>query len=157
MRIVRKRQTSKARREHILQVMDVMYKEACSQADFTAAQVARKAEVSTVWFYHLVGSEFQELRSQLEGSRRPAETVIRTLKKQIVELRGQVRDLKIKLKTAVLEEIAEAIRMIERLDEENRSLHSEVLMLRRRLAEKGLVIVPEYLADSSYRINRRFH
>jgi nicotinate-nucleotide pyrophosphorylase len=133
--------------------MGVMFEKAKTQADFTAKKIAREAGVSVVLFYRLVGERFKELRSQLDGPRPPAGTVIAKLKGQIKELRRQVRELKARLKAAALGEIAEAIRMIERLDEENRMLRSEVKLLRQRISESEVVVIPT--PSAGYRINRR--
>lgn len=147
------RMPSEKRREQLLQLMQELFKKARTQSDFTAKKIAGEAGVSVVLLYRLVGGDFKELRSQLEGARRPPATVIGKLKTQIKELRRQVRELKAKLKAAALAEIAEAIRLIERLDEENRMLRSEVKMLRRRLAESEAIIVPPTSAE--YRIKRQ--
>lgn len=148
-----KRMTSEERREQLLNVMKGLFEKARTQSDFTARKIVGEAGVSAVLFYRLVGKEFKELRSQLDGPRRPAQTVISKLKGQVRELRKQVRELKARLKAAALAEVAEAIRCIERLDEENRMLRSEVKMLRRRLAESEVVIVLPPPAD--YRIKRK--
>lgn len=147
------RMTSEKRREQLLLLMQELFKKARTQSDFTAKIIAGEAGVSVVLFYRLVGGDFKELHSQLDGPRRPPATVIGKLKTQLKELRRQVRGLKARLKTAVLAEIAEAIRLIERLDEENRMLRSEVKMLRQRLAENEVIIVPTPSAE--YRIKRQ--
>ena len=147
------RMTSEKRREQLLHFMQEVFKKARTQSDFTAKKIAGEAGVSVVLFYRLVGVDFKELRSQLDGPRRPHVTVIGKLKTQLKALRRQVRELKAKLKAATLAEIAEAIRLIERLDEENRMLRSEVKMLRRRLAESEVIIVPPISAE--YRIKRQ--
>jgi AraC-like DNA-binding protein len=147
------RMTSEKRREQLLQLMGELFKKARTQSDFTAKKIAGEAGVSVVLFYRLVGADFKELRSQLSGPRRPPATVIGRLKSQLKELRRQVRELKARLKAASLAEIAEAIRFIERLDEENRMLRSEVKLLRRRLAESEVIVVPPPPAE--YRIKRR--
>lgn len=150
---MKERMSSDKRREQLLLVMGAMFEKARTQADFTAKKIVDEAGVSAVLFYRLVGEKFKELRSQLDGPRRPKGTVIARLKAQVKELRRQVRELKARLKAAALGEIAEAIRMIEGLDEENRMLRSEVKMLRRRLAEGEVVVI---LPDSpEYRIKRR--
>lgn len=149
---MKERMPSDKRREQLLQVMGAMFEKARTQADFTAQKIADEAGVSAVLFYRLVGERFKELRSQLEGPRRPVGTAIGKLKGQVKELRQQVRELKARLKAAALAEIAEAIRLIEGLDEENRMLRSEVRMLRRRLAEGGVVIIPP--ESPGYRIKR---
>jgi regulator of replication initiation timing len=145
--------SSDKRREQLLLIMGVMFRKARTQADFTAQKIVGEAGVSAVLFYRLVGERFKELRSQLEGPRRPEGTVIAKLKGQVRELRRQVRELKARLKGAALAEIAEAIRVIEGLDEENRMLRSEVKMLRRRLTEGDVVIIPTESAE--YKIKRR--
>lgn len=145
--------TSDKRRELLLKIMKELFGKARTQSEFTAAKIAGEAGVSVVLFYRLVSGEFKELRSQLEGPLRPAETVISKLKGQIKVLRKQVRELRARLKEAALAEIAEAIRFIERLDEENRMLRSEVKMLRRRLDEGEVMIVLP--PPAGYRIKRK--
>jgi regulator of replication initiation timing len=147
------RMTSEKRREQLLQLMQELFKKARTQSDFTAKKIAGEAGVSVVLFYRLVGVDFKELRSQLDGPRYPPATVIGKLKTQLKELRRQVRELKANLKAAALAEIAEAIRFIERLDEENRMLRSEVKLLRRRFAENEEIIVPSPSAE--YKIKRQ--
>lgn len=150
---MKERMSSDERRGQLLQVMGVMFEQARTQADFTASRIAGEAGVSVVLFYRLVGERFKELRSQLDGPRRPVGTVISRLKGQVKELRRQVRELKARLKVAALGEIAEAIRLIERLDEENRMLRSEIKLLRQRLAEGEVVAIPA--PSTGYRIKRR--
>lgn len=152
--MVKGQMSSDERRGQLLRVMGVMFEKARTQADFTAREIAREAGVSVVLFYRLVGGRFKELRAQLEGPRRPTGTVVSKLKGEIKELRRQVRELKARLKVAALGEIAEAIRLIERLDEENRMLRSEIKLLRRRLAEIEVVIIPA--PSAGYSINRRY-
>jgi regulator of replication initiation timing len=139
---MKKRMTTEKRRAQLLEIMGIRFEKARTQSDFTALSLAREADVSVVLFYRLVGGKFKELRSRLDGPLRPPETVISKLKGQVKDLRRQVREYKARLKAAALAEIAEAIRLIERLDEENRMLRSEVKMLRQRLAESEVLIVP---------------
>lgn len=150
---MQRRMTSEKRREQLLKVMREMFERAKSQSDFTAGKIAGAAGVSVVLFYRRVGGEFKELRSRLEGPRRPVQTVISKLKGRVRELRREVCELKTRLKAAALGEVAEAIKFIERLDEENRMLRSEVKMLRRRMAESEVIIVLPPPAD--YRIKRK--
>jgi uncharacterized protein YheU (UPF0270 family) len=147
------RMSSDKRREQLLQVMETMFEKARTQADFTAQKIAGEAKVSTVLFYRMVGERFKELRSQLDGPRRPEGTAIGKLKGTVKDLRRQVHELKARLKGAALAEIAEAIRLIEGLDEENRMLRSEVRMLRARLTQGEVVVVLPPSAE--YRIKRQ--
>lgn len=135
---------SDERREAALKIMREFHAGVARQEDFTARIVAQKAGISVVWLYRLVGQEFCELRSQLEGPRHPKETVINRLKKQISALRKEVLQLKAKLKHAAADQISQAIRLIELLDSENRMLRSEVKMLRERLAESEVISFSSY-------------
>jgi AraC-like DNA-binding protein len=132
------------RRRVVLKIMREMHANVNNQEDFTALKVAKKAGISVVWLYRLVGKEFSELRSLLEGPRHPTGTVISKLKNQITSLRKEVRELKAKLKAAASEQLTEAIRMIELLDAENRMLRAEVKMLRQRLAESEVIPFSSY-------------
>jgi regulator of replication initiation timing len=132
------------RRRSVLKIMREMHKTAKNQDEFTPKKAAQNAGISVVWLYHLVGKEFRKLRSQLEGPRRPIETVISRLKAQIKALKKEVRELKAKLKAVAVEQIAEAIRMIELLDSENRMLRAEIKMLRQRLDESDVIQISPY-------------
>src|SRR5437588_794226 len=57
------------------------------------------------------------------------------------ELRRQLREAREQLRTTAVEELDEAIRLMERLEEENLQLRSEVKLLRKRLQEGGNVFV----------------
>ena len=129
------------RRAQLLTIMQEMHAKAQSQADFTAAKIAQAAGISTVMFYRLIGPEFQTLRSELPGSRRPTDEVMRTLRLENTDLRRQLREAREKLRTTAVEELDEAIRLMERLEEENLQLRSEVKLLRKRLQEGGNVFV----------------
>ena len=142
------------RRNELIRIMHEEHAGAKNQKEFTAAKVAEKAGVSVVWFYRKVGPEFQELRAQLDGPRRPKGTVINKLKGQVASLKKEVRELKARLKSAVLEQIAEAVRMLEMLDAENRMLRGEVKMLRQRLNETEIIVVPSTHA-AGYKIKRQ--
>jgi len=91
--------------------------------------------------YRLVRLEFQTLRSQLSGSQRPADEVMRKLRIENADLRRQLREAREKLRTTAVEELDEAIRLMERLEEENLQLRSEVKLLRRRLEEGNHMVV----------------
>ena len=121
--------------------MQEMHEKAQSQADFTAAKIAQAAGISTVMLYRLVRPEFQTLRSELPGSQRPADEVMRTLRRENADLRRQLREAREKLRTTAVEELDEAIRLMERLEEENLQLRNEVKLLRRRLEEGKHTVV----------------
>ena len=121
--------------------MQEMHEKAQSQADFTAAKIAQAAGISTVMLYRLVRPEFQTLRSELPGSQRPTDEVMRTLRLENADLRRQLREAREKLRTTAVEELDEAIRLMERLEEENLQLRSEVKLLRRRLEEGNHMVV----------------
>lgn len=128
------------RREQLLRVMADKHAEARSQADFTAASLASEAGVSTVWFYTLVGKQFRRLRSKLPGPIRPDETLVARLRKEVAGLRGRLKELKAKYEKTIKERLAEAIRHIELLDDENRLLREKVAFLEKRLADEKVVI-----------------
>jgi regulator of replication initiation timing len=125
-------------------IMHEIFSDVTRQEEFTAKKIAERAGISVVWFYHICGEEFRELRSKLEGNRKPNETVIHKLKVQIKALRKEVRELRVKLKAAAIEEISEAIRIIESLDAENRMLRAEVKMLRQRIAESEVISISTF-------------
>ena len=138
---MKQRMSGTERRAQLLTIMQEMHEKAQSQADFTAAKIAQAAGISTVMFYRLVRPEFQTLRSELPGSQRPADEVMRTLRLENADLRRQLREAREKLRTTAVEELDEAIRLMERLEEENLQLRSEVKLLRRRLEEGNHMVV----------------
>src|SRR5437588_2980679 len=85
------RMSATERRSQLLTIMQEMHLKAGSQTDFTAAKIAQAADISTVMLYRLVRPEFQTLRSELPGSQRPADEVMRTLRLENADLRRQLR------------------------------------------------------------------
>jgi len=138
---MKQRMSGTERRAQLLTIMQEMHAKAQSQADFTAAKIAQAAGISTVMLYRLVRPEFQTLRSELPGSQRPTDEVMRTLRLENADLRRQLREAREKLRTTAVEELDEAIRLMERLEEENLQLRSEVKLLRRRLEEGNHMVV----------------
>jgi len=138
---MKQRMSGTERRAQLLTIMQEMHAKAQSQADFTAAKIAQAAGISTVMLYRLVRPEFQTLRSELPGSQRPTDEVMRKLRLENAGLRRQLREAREKLRTTAVEELDEAIRLMERLEEENLQLRSEVKLLRRRLEEGNHMVV----------------
>ncbi len=138
---MKQRMSGTERRAQLLTIMQEMHEKAQSQADFTAAKIAQAAGISTVMLYRLVRPEFQTLRSELPGSQRPTDEVMRKLRLENADLRRQLREAREKLRTTAVEELDEAIRLMERLEEENLQLRSEVKLLRRRLEEGNHMVV----------------
>jgi hypothetical protein len=118
-----------------------LHQQAETQADFTAEAVASAARISTVLLYRYVGAEFQALGAQLPGSRRLRDEVVTALRRENVELRLQLQETQKKLRTTALTELDDAIRMIERLEEENLHLRGEVKRLRKQLEDTTRVVV----------------
>jgi hypothetical protein len=139
---MKERMSAEERREQLLQIMQRLRQQAANQAEFTAEKVADTAEISTVLLYRYVGAEFKALRNQLPGSHRSADETLRELRHENDDLRQQLRDAQEKLRTTAVEELDEAILLIERLEEENLQLRGENRLLRKRLEEGGRVIVP---------------
>ena len=139
---MKQRLSAEERREQLLQMIQELHQQAKSQTDFTAEKVAELAGISTVLLYRYVGSEFKSLRNQLPGSHRSADEALRQLRHENDDLRRQLREAQEKLRTTAVEELDEAILLIERLEEENLQLRGENKLLRKRLEEGGRVIVP---------------
>ena len=135
------RMSATERRSQLLTIMQEIHLKAESQADFTAEKIARAAGISTVMLYRLVRPEFQTQRSELPGSRRPTDEVMRILRIENADLRRQLRETQEKLRTTAVEELDEAIRLMERLEEENLQLRGEVKLLRRWLEEGNHMVV----------------
>ena len=74
---MKQRVSGTERRAQLLTIMQEMHEKAQSQADFTAAKIAQAAGISTVMLYRLVRPEFQTLHSELPGSQRPTDEVMR--------------------------------------------------------------------------------
>ena len=138
---MKERMSAEERREQLLQIMQRLHQQAANQAEFTAEKVADIAGISTVLLYRYVGSEFKALRNQLPGSHRSTDEAMRQLRHENDDLRLQLRDAQEKLRTTAVEELDEAILIIERLEEENLQLRGENRLLRKRLDEGGRVMV----------------
>jgi len=139
---MKERMSAEERREQLLQMMKELHQQVESQVNFTAEKVAEIAGISTVLLYRYVGSEFKALRNQLPGSHRSADEALRELRHENDDLRRQLRGAQEKLRTTAVEELDEAILLIERMEEENLQLRGENKLLRKRLEEGGRVIVP---------------
>jgi hypothetical protein len=137
---MRERLAREDRRDQLSRVLLDAYTKARSQADFTAPSLAHQAGVSTVWFYALVGKQFRSLRAKLPGPIPSGDTLVAKLRKEIVGLHIQLKDLKAKYETSIKEKLAEAIRHIELLDTENRMLRETVTELKKRLSDDKLII-----------------
>lgn len=138
---MRQRMSATERRSQLLTIMHDLHQQAESQADFTPKKIAELAGISKVMFYRLVCSEFQALRAQLPGPRRPYDEVLRNLRLENADLRRQLREAKAKLRTTAVEELDKAMQIMEALEKENLQLRNQVELLNRRLREGGHVIV----------------
>lgn len=124
-------------RAQLLKVMDDLYRNAQSQADFTPEKIARLAGISKVWFYHLVRSEFQALRSQLTGPHHSRDEEIYLLRCEVADLRQQLKKAQTELRTTSARELDEAVALIECYEKENNHLRQQNALLQKRLSEKG--------------------
>lgn len=132
------RMTKAARRAQLLHVMSSLYEQAKCRGDFTAERIAEAAgRISAVWVYRLVGAEYKELRSRLEGSHPSPGGNERKLRGEVVELRRRLRELEAKFKAEVTGDLSAAIRHIEAQDEQIRSLEGLVKALKSRLRAAG--------------------
>jgi hypothetical protein len=132
---MKQRMKADERREEVLKIMREAHADPGGREGFTAKKLAKKSGISVVWFHHLVGAEFKAIKSGMEGNRPPPEVVIEELEGEITALRGEIRDVKAKLKVQALGEATEMIRMIELLDAENRILRGVVRELQQRVRE----------------------
>lgn len=135
------RRTKPETRAEVIKIMNEIYQNAQSQADFTPEKIAEAAGISKVWFYHLVCSEFQALRAQLDGPRFSRDGELFQLRRERDELRQQLKEAQLQLRSTAIKELEEAIIEIERLEKENIHLHQQVTLLKRRLEEGGQVVV----------------
>ena len=126
----------------ILAIMTEMRAEARDQGEFTAKLVAERAGISTVLLYRYAGEQFQALRNGLPGPVKGPGGVESRLREENRALRAELATTRRALRTVATAELDEAIRAIERLDEENRELRGAVRLLQDRLSEQATVIVP---------------
>ena|SRR5438132_69739 len=137
------------RRSQLISIMQDLHQKAKSQADFTAARVAETAGVSTVWLYKLVRPEFQALRSQLTGPRFSRDEELFQLRQQVTHLRLQLKKAQLELRTTTVEDLDEAILLIERYEKETIHLRQQVALLQKRLEEGGQVIIQHVPSGSA--------
>lgn len=137
---MQQRMSAAERRSQLLTIMHDLHERAGSQADFTPKKIAELAGISKVMFYRLVCSEFQTLRAQLPGPRRPYDEVLRNLRLENADLRRQLREARAKLRATAVEELDKAMRIMEDLEKENLQLRNQVELLNKRLREGGNVI-----------------
>lgn len=128
------------RKDHLLRLITSRHAAAESRDDFKAVSLAGESCVSVVWFYRLVGKEFRKLRASLPLGKGRGEMTVAKLRKEIKDLREQVREWREKYKAGIKGKVTEAIRMIELLDKENRFLRERVVQLEKRLNAEKLII-----------------
>jgi hypothetical protein len=129
------------RRAQLLEIMCDLHRKAQSQVDFTAPKIANSAGISTVWFYKLVRPEFQALRAQLSGPRLLRDEELSRLRCEVADLRQKLQEAQHKLRTTAVEDLDEAILLIERYEKENIQLRQQVALLQKRLGEGGHVVI----------------
>src|SRR6266487_4926732 len=125
------------RRTKLLEIMHGLHQKAQSQADFRAPQIAESARISTVWFYKLVRPEFQALRAQLPGPRLTHDEELSRLRREVADLHQKLQEAQHKLRTTAVEELDEAILLLERYEKENNHLRQQVALLKKRLDDEG--------------------
>jgi hypothetical protein len=124
------------RRQQILGVMALLHKQVDCQAKFSVWVVAEASGVSATLVYRLVGPEYRKLRSTLKGPRRGGhQTVEGKLRRRVAELEGELNELKSRYRAEVQNDFAEAIRLIESLDEERRTWRTMAERYEKRVGE----------------------
>lgn len=138
-----KRLTKEARTEQLLTILNEVYAEAKTQADFTGQTIAQRAGVSDTIVYRLIGDDIGKLRKNLPGSAQKREAVVGELRTENRGLRQQLREEQAGQREVAKADIDAALLLIERLDEENRALRGENALMRKRLREgAGVVVMP---------------
>jgi hypothetical protein len=158
---MKKRMSAAARCKQLLKIMRALFKKAKTRAEFKAEMIAKKAKVSTVLVYRSIGPEFRELRLKLPGSDRGISKTNSQLRRENAELRRKNKELSKRLREAQMKEkqvasndLSEAISFIEQQDEIIRIINGELKMLRQRLAESEMVVMPPSLLETEYKIKR---
>jgi hypothetical protein len=134
------RMEKEVRRKQVMKVMRSIRRKAKTRSEFTAPLIAKKAGISVVWFYNLVGTEFTRLRSGINKGEEDSRSEESKLRRTKSDLQRQLKELKKKYTSGIQTDIAGAIRHIEVLDQENRLLRSRVRLLSSRLKEEGITI-----------------
>ncbi len=138
---MKQRLPAEERKRQLLDIMQCVFVQANMQRDFSATQIAQRAGVSGVFFYRLVGAEYQALKCQLPGPRQAPDTEVQTLRKEVARLREALQEAQAQLRQQSAEDYHEAIRLLEQLERENLALRGEVQLLQQRLMEGGHVYV----------------
>jgi hypothetical protein len=134
------RMKSDKRREQLLQIMEEIYVKAKSPCEFTAELIAAKAEISAARVYQLIGTEYEELRSKLDGPRRSTKAEECKHCQENADLRRQINELRAQYEIDIQRDFAGAIRHIEALDGEVRTWRGRAEMYQQRLKKAGLFI-----------------
>jgi septal ring factor EnvC (AmiA/AmiB activator) len=129
------------RRSQLIEIMHDLHQKAQIQADFTAAKITESAGISAVWFYKLVRPEFQALRSQLPGPRLSRDEELSQSRREVAELSQKLEEAQHKLRTTAVEDLDEAILLLERYEKEIIQLRQQVALLKKRLDEGGGQII----------------
>jgi FtsZ-binding cell division protein ZapB len=124
------------RRAQLLRLLCERRELAGCTAEFRASQLAREVGISAVWFYVLVGEEFKRLRTELANGPSSEEDSVEGLRREVGQLRAQLRREKKKYADRLRSKLAAAIGHIELLDRENRMLREKIVALEGRLSEE---------------------
>lgn len=122
-------------RSKLLEAMLDLERKAKSPDEFTPVIVAKALGISKVWMYKQIGPEFKAARARLKRPKSSHTPVESQLRKRNRELEEQLKTAKQNQFAEIKDYYAKAIRQIETLDQDNRSLLAQLSLCQRRLAE----------------------
>ncbi len=131
------RMPAAARKQQIIEVASRMAATAQSRSDLTAAKVATACGVSETMLWRLASAEFRALRNSLPGGG-PTEGIVAELRRALKESRAETTRLRVIARdheacpTAV--DVLAIVELNEQLEQDNRSLRTNVNDLKARLA-----------------------
>ena len=109
-------------------------------SEFRRNAIAQEAGVTPQYVSLLIGSEYRAAADGLTGKRRSAATPLRPALAENKRLRKELEHVRRRLEVLTRQSIDDALRLIDQLDEDNRTLRGRIRVLEQRLRQKEIVV-----------------
>jgi len=142
---------STERKGELLAIMQAQRERATCLSEFTRHAIAQEASVTPRYVSMLIGPEYRAATAGLRGKRRSSDTSLEQALQENQILRQELSHADQQSKELTRQSIDDALRLIDRLDEDNRLLRGRVRILEQRLRQKEIVVTPNQRAPTRAR------
>ena len=131
---------SNERKAQLLAIMHAHRERATSVSEFNRKAIAQEAGVTPQYLSMLIGPEYRAAAEGLTGKRRSSDTSLRRALEENTRLRRDLENARQQLEDLTRNSIDEALRLIDKLDEDNRLLRGRVRILEQRLRQREIAM-----------------